>query len=718
MVIDKIEIESFGKFKDFSMSFSEGINVLCGLNESGKSTICAFLYAMFYDLPSSKQKYTLRDDLRKRYMPWSGGDMKGSVYFTHEEKKYVLKRRMGKTPRSTKLNLYDGDTWEEIKDERCENPGEAFFGIGEDGFLKTIYISQLGAPIKRGKNDEIIERLSNLRQSGDEDVSYQKTVDILKKQKYSLVSVGGGAGKLVKLKEENEELKEKYKEVILIEESYKKAVMKKNDEEKRKESLLNLKETLMQKKSYAEEFKKYQIYKAKQDDIERLSGEKERLTADILESDEKLRAIKERKEELLFLDNIEESATQILAEIDARNVIAEQKLHAINERKEETKRLRDKLRKLSAQKESRVNYLMLSIAVVLFLAGLVLTFTVSFWAIFLAVCGLGLGLLSFIPSKSFKEKEEEIKDITLKIERIKPCAEEENNILTEQKKNREKAEEIFKAAHCHSLSELLKKLSEKDTIDELLKSGENENNLIRENLKRIECDIEKLKSETESADFSDEIKNYSQESSEEIESQLANLQNELILCEKKLSEAETMIGNLEKSEKSQAEIKTQIGINEEKITELEKIYNATQKALMLIEESYEDLKSDFAPILSLKVKDAVKRLTGGKYTDVRISDDYTLKVLYGNDIIDADFLSGGTYDSLYLALRMGILKILFKDKIPFLILDDTFLQFDDERTSLAANYIKDEKIKQVLYFTCHKEQTTIFGIDNINVINF
>lgn len=718
MILEKIEIESFGKFKDFTLNFEKGVNVLYGMNESGKSTICAFLYAMFYDFPSSKQKYTLREDLRKRYMPWSGGDMSGTVHFIHDGKKYVLKRRMGKTPRSTKVSLHDGETWEEIKDERKENPGEYFLGIGEDGFLKTIYISQLGAVIERGKNDEIIERLSNLRQSGDEDISYQKTVDILTKQKHSLISVGGGAGKIVKLRAEKEALSDKLCEALRLEEAYKNAHIKKTEEEKNRQELLDAKNALLQKKLLAEQFKKYQQTKEAEKRLAEIESEKEKLSVELEKSDEKLSATTERKEELEFLSDLEESAPQILSELDARNVISEQRLHAIGERKEEAKKLEEELNDLKASKKRKINILLLIAAGFLFAAGASLALFVLPWLALIIIPAVFLGAASFMPSKSEKELEEKIIALSAEIERIKPDSEEENKILTEQKHNREKAEEILKRAHCHSLSELLKKLSERDTINELIRAGEKENALIKENIKRLSSEAEKLAAMAEKTEFSEEIINYSGGNTEEIEEKLQNIQNETVLCEKKLTEAETTLSALSGSEKSSSEIRRELEINEQETAELQKIYDATEKALSMIEESYEDLKSDFAPLLSEKVRHAASFLTGGKYTDVRISDDYGLKVQSEGDIIDADYVSGGTYDVLYLALRLGILKILFDDKIPFLILDDTFLQFDDVRASQAAGYIKNEGISQVLYFTCHKEQRELFGKDNVNIINF
>ena len=48
MIIEKISIGKFGKFENKTLVFSEGINLIEGENESGKSTVFAFLRFMFY----------------------------------------------------------------------------------------------------------------------------------------------------------------------------------------------------------------------------------------------------------------------------------------------------------------------------------------------------------------------------------------------------------------------------------------------------------------------------------------------------------------------------------------------------------------------------------------------------------------------------------------------------------------------------------------------
>ena len=48
MKINKIYISAFGGLKDFTLELNDGLNVIYGDNEDGKSTVAAFIKAMFF----------------------------------------------------------------------------------------------------------------------------------------------------------------------------------------------------------------------------------------------------------------------------------------------------------------------------------------------------------------------------------------------------------------------------------------------------------------------------------------------------------------------------------------------------------------------------------------------------------------------------------------------------------------------------------------------
>lgn len=70
MYIKKAELTNFGKFHQKTISFSKGLNVVYGENESGKSTLHSFLLAMLFGL-EKKRGRAGRNDMYQRFEPWN-----------------------------------------------------------------------------------------------------------------------------------------------------------------------------------------------------------------------------------------------------------------------------------------------------------------------------------------------------------------------------------------------------------------------------------------------------------------------------------------------------------------------------------------------------------------------------------------------------------------------------------------------------------------------
>lgn len=50
MKLRELKLKNFGKFHDKSIQLQDGINVICGENESGKTTMHTFIKAMLFGL--------------------------------------------------------------------------------------------------------------------------------------------------------------------------------------------------------------------------------------------------------------------------------------------------------------------------------------------------------------------------------------------------------------------------------------------------------------------------------------------------------------------------------------------------------------------------------------------------------------------------------------------------------------------------------------------
>jgi DNA repair exonuclease SbcCD ATPase subunit len=97
------------------------------------------------------------------------------------------------------------------------------------------------------------------------------------------------------------------------------------------------------------------------------------------------------------------------------------------------------------------------------------------------------------------------------------------------------------------------------------------------------------------------------------------------------------------------------------------------------------------------------RITAGRYRRVRV-DDRTLDMAVWapekGDWVDVRSLSQGTLDLVYLAARLGLVRLVTGDRRPPLVFDDPFVTFDDERASRALGLLRELTSDfQVIYLT-------------------
>lgn len=203
MKIDKIYISAFGKFKDYTIDFTDGLNIVYGENENGKSTIMAFIKMMFYG--SGRNIASIAKNPRIKYNPWSGEKMAGKIFFEHNNTKYCLEREFFKSDSTDKVRLTNLDTGE--TNSVSSTVGLDFFSLSLPAFEKTVFIGQIGVfDSNENANDEINSKLSNMALTGDEDISFKTVFSRLTNAKQKLMSKSGKSGiydkGLAKLQEE------------------------------------------------------------------------------------------------------------------------------------------------------------------------------------------------------------------------------------------------------------------------------------------------------------------------------------------------------------------------------------------------------------------------------------------------------------------------------------------------------------------------------------
>ncbi len=155
-----------------------------------------------------------------------------------------------------------------------------------------------------------------------------------------------------------------------------------------------------------------------------------------------------------------------------------------------------------------------------------------------------------------------------------------------------------------------------------------------------------------------------------------------------------------------ADVAERLAAARERQAELQRrvlIYEATLQAIEVAEQA--TLKTA-ARYLEDHMGPAVERITGGRYREVQVDDQnlaFRVRAPETGTLVDARQLSQGTSDQLFLAARLGLVRLVTMDRRPPIILDDPFVTFDDDRARRALELLKEvatEQGFQVLLLTC------------------
>lgn len=135
-------IAGFGKFINTSFDFNSDLLVIKENNGWGKTTLADFIRCMLYGLDGGRTK-SVRSNDRVRYEPWQGASYGGSLTFTYGERKFRVERNFGKTPAQDTARVLDGNNMPCYDfGEKAERLGVMLFGMDSESYRKSVYIPQ------------------------------------------------------------------------------------------------------------------------------------------------------------------------------------------------------------------------------------------------------------------------------------------------------------------------------------------------------------------------------------------------------------------------------------------------------------------------------------------------------------------------------------------------------------------------------------------------
>jgi uncharacterized protein YhaN len=161
-------------------------------------------------------------------------------------------------------------------------------------------------------------------------------------------------------------------------------------------------------------------------------------------------------------------------------------------------------------------------------------------------------------------------------------------------------------------------------------------------------------------------------------------------------------------DKNLSQIQEEIDEKEVEVNEKTDYFNSLKIVSEVMQESSDEIRQSFGPELNMKTAEIFKILTNGKYGNILVTKDYDISIQSGIHYREWKYLSNGTIDQAYLALRLAITELISDKNILLpLFLDDVLIQYDDERMDAALKFISDyanQKGKefQLILFTCHQ----------------
>ena len=594
MKIKELKINGFGKLENKEIGLKDNINVIYGENEAGKSTLLKFITGMFYGLSKNKNGQAVPDI--EKLKPWKTEEFSGKIKYELDNKNIfeVYRDFKKKNP-----NIYNNNLEEISKEFNIDKTkGNQFFydqvGLEEDIFNSSVITKQAEVKLDEKSQNNIIQKISNILGTGEDNISYSKIVTKLKKKMMDEIGTSNSKERPINLVE---------KRINEIEQ-----------EKKKLEEYQN---------------KKFEIEEIIEAKKEQIIEQKERL--------ETLRAANINIE----ITKAEEAKINVAKKLieDSKKEIEEFK----RTNKEEKINERSNVNKFKTV--LIIILVILSILAIIFISNLILKL--------LPILITAIISISII-TKNNHEKASKKREYIEKLKELENKKEVQEQELSELEKKYNSA--ILDICKKYNIENV-------DTIVEQI-------NNVQSNINELTLSVHTIEIDNKNA---------------------ANKLEEFISLEEELE-------SLKEDQK-----------------ELDQKRFEIQKALDVLDIAYNKMKEEITPKFTQKLSKTIDKISNGKYKNVRINTLGEIIVEDKNgEYINADNLSLGTIDQLYLSLRLASIEEITKKKMP-IILDESFAYYDNERLENILKYLSEEyKENQVIIFTCTKREIEFLNKLNIN----
>lgn len=692
MKIKNIKVNAYGNIENKDINLEEGINIIHGANESGKSTLLNYIISIFYGISRNKEGKALSD--YEKYKPWNSNEFSGRISYKLENgEKYEIFRDFNKK----NPKIYN-DKLEDISDrfETDKKDGSKFFieqtGIDKQMYLSTVVSTQEEVRLDEKNQNMLIQKIANLAGTGEDNVSYKKALIKLQEKIRDEIGTNKTSQKPINIIEK--EIVEINNKIVETE----KYRNRKYEIDAEKEQILSELKELEQQKQILQELQN--------------SMKSEEETKNRLEIREK-----NRKDNIAKINELTNQKNTINAESERVQSAKNHMQDIIKGHKENIEKLNSEIEKIANEKEETQEKEKPSISFIVITVVLAIALICSIILIknYIVSGILGVAIIANIVFYVINKNKQKVNKAKLR-EKINQEKQYKREKLENQKqqiianvntteKELEKQEEEEKQVNSElSMLKgqiiLLEKNNEKITeeIEQDNKAIKEESNKNKQQI------IEKYKDKNiNDLLYINDYQNYISKIEETINNNRIRIKGLEIEYNTIVPQLDEMVVLEEKRE-----------ADKEKLAELREKESIINIAIENLMDAYEEMKTTITPKFTKNLSESIQKISSNKYNKVTINDENGM-IIENNrgEYVEAIKLSTGTIDQLYLALRLSMIDELSKENLP-IILDESFAYSDNNRLKNMLQYLtSDLNNHQTIIFTCTDREQKMLEAMNI-----
>ena len=765
MRILECTLVEFGSFKNKTFTFGDGLNIIEGGNESGKSTLLAFIKFMFYGVPRKSASDVVAE--RDRILSWDGGIAAGRMTVETADGVFRIERVMRHVQNGARdtypetVKMIDTATGEPI--HKGEEPGEVFFGVPRHVFESTAAVGQ--AQCTQLHTAELGSSIENMLFTGDESLNTQRAAAKLDSVRRTLLHKNGKGGRLYELGEQGRDLRDRLARArmsaaAIVDRQLKVEDLKKQTAHQRErlavcEETCNNFENLALLRRFAqlhELEKKTVALRGQLDEMHRTHARGGYLPDDAYLSD--LRSLKQRLQAARRdRDTAEEDKAQAVLAATTDEGLERRLAHA--------ERLRaaggfDTVMEQYVAKSGAAHQMLLpgllmtllgAVLAILGAAGFLIE-TIPAVLSYVGLAGGGVFLSAGILCLILRGRKRAAVNRLLEDYGMSPtCTEKalagylENCETTARRQTL--AQDVLQDATrllaerervltvlCEECVQTLARMgiaADAEDPDALYTRLDGaltefsalavEHERLRREWERVYLNLQELRRELSGQNeaelrahlTADQAQKTAGEDIGRLRSERDYLRRALADADARRTEMEKQLVSLEATAEDPGALSPELETLERELADCRMRHDALVLAGEALAVASTKVRRGVTPRLRSGAGMWMNKLTGGRYTDLGISAAMAITVEADGETRPIEAMSGGTVDAAYLSLRLSLLEVLYGVDRPPLLLDESLCQLDDRRAAQFLSMLVGwcAAGAQCLLFTCQSREGKI-----------